>query len=162
MNSIRRRDLRVQGGRSPVAEHSPTDVAQHRPRVLGLRDDCAPHAAHPRQCGRCLAGAGAKTLLVARRILNQRRGADLDVLILHSDDTPADDHRGFGRSGSPGSPVAIAASGLRSSCSHTGGVAGSTEGAVVARRAWQLTFEMRFLVQRTYENAVMVNFGESR
>src|SRR5215203_6900822 len=84
----------------------------------------------------------AKTLLVARRIRDQRRGADLDLLVLHSDDSPADSHRGFGRSGSPGSPVAMAASGLRSSCSHTGGVAGSTEGVVVARRAWQLTLEM--------------------
>jgi hypothetical protein len=43
-----------------VAEHSATDVAQHRPRVLGLRDDCAPHAAHARESGRCLAGPGPR------------------------------------------------------------------------------------------------------
>src|SRR5829696_4247418 len=157
---LRRRDLRVQGRCSPVAEHSATDVAQHRPRVLDLRDDGAPHAAHARECGRCLAGPGAKTLLVARRIRDQRRGADLDLLVLHSDDTPADGHRGDARSGSPGSPVAMAASGLRSSCSHTGDVAGSTEGVVVARRAWQLTAERHFLVRRTSENAVNAKFAE--
>jgi hypothetical protein len=36
------------------------------------------------------------------------------------------------RSGGPGSPVAMAVSGLRSSFTHIGGVAGSTEGVLVA------------------------------
>jgi hypothetical protein len=39
-------------------------------------------------------------------------------------------------------------------------VAGSTEGVVVARRAWQLTLEMHFLVQRTSENSVSAKFVE--
>jgi hypothetical protein len=84
-----------------------------------------------------------RRILVAGRILDQRRGADLDLLVLHSDDNPADGHRGPARSGSPGSPVAMAASGLQSSCSHAGGVVGSAEGVLVARRAQEPTLRSR-------------------
>jgi hypothetical protein len=38
-------------------------------------------------------------------------------------------------------------------------VAGSTEGVVVASRAWQLTLEMHFLVRRTSENSVFHAIG---
>ena len=46
------------GSSSLVAEHCAAGVAQHWPGLLGLRDDGAPHAAHARQSGRCLARSG--------------------------------------------------------------------------------------------------------
>ena len=64
---VRCRDLRVQGRHPPVGKHSAADMAQHRPRVLGLRDDGAPNVAYARESGCCLAGARAKALLVGRR-----------------------------------------------------------------------------------------------
>jgi hypothetical protein len=113
-------------------KHSAADVAQHRPHVLGLRDHGAPHAAHARESGRCLARPGTKAVLVARRACDHRHGAERDLLVLHSDDSPADGHRGVARSGGQGSPVAMEASELRSACSHSRGVVGSTKGVVVA------------------------------
>src|SRR5919112_907586 len=127
-----RRDLRVQGCYPPVGKHSAAGVDPDRGPVLGLRYDSAAHAAHAREPDRCLAGAGTKALLVARRGRDRRRGADRDLLVLHPDDALAAGHRGLAPSGGPGNPVAVAVSGLRSSCSYSGGVAGSTEGFLVA------------------------------
>ena len=122
----------AKGRHPPLGEQPAADVAQHRPRVLGLRYDGAPHAAHTRQLGRCLAGAGAKALLVARCGRDQYRGADRDLLVLHPNDALAAGHQGFTPSGGSGGPVAMAASGLRPSCSHSGGVACSTQGVLLA------------------------------
>jgi len=94
----------------------------------------APYAVHARESSRCLARPGTKALLVARRSRDHRRGAECDVLLLHSDDDPADGYRGFARSGGQGHVVAVEASELRPSCPHPGGVVGSTKGAVVANQ----------------------------
>jgi hypothetical protein len=118
----------------PVGKHCTADVAADRRPVLGVCDDGAPHAAHAGEFVRCLSGAGAKAVLVARCGGDRRRGADCDLLILQPDNALAAGHRGLARSGGPGSPVAMAVFGLRSSRSHSGGVAGSPEGAVVASR----------------------------
>src|SRR5919107_2636024 len=116
-----------------MGKHSAPNVAQHWPSVLGLRDDGTPYIAHACESGCGLAGPRSKTVLVARCGGDRRRGADCDLLILHSDDGLAAGHRGLARGGGPGSPVTMAASGLRASCSHFGGVAGSPEGVIVAR-----------------------------
>jgi hypothetical protein len=116
------------------------------------------YSSFARESRRCL--AGVKALLGARRNRHHCRGAECDLLLLHSDHPPADGHRGLGRSGGQCNLIAMAASGLRSSCSHPGGVAGSTKGIVVARSAWQLRLEMLFLVRRTSENSVMAKFAE--
>jgi hypothetical protein len=115
-----------------VGGHSAGDVAQHRPQVLGLRDNGASNPAHDRESGRCLAGPRTKAVLVARRASDQRCRAKCDLLVLHSDDEPADGHKGFTRSGGQGHPVAMEVSELQPSCSHSGGVAGITKGVVVA------------------------------
>ena len=121
---LRRRDLRVRVV-VPQWRATPPQTWPNIGLEFWVYVTTVPLTLLDRECGRCLARPGARTLLVARRIPRSASlNADLDLLVLHSDDTPADDHQGDAPSGSPGSPVAMAASGLRSSCSHTGGVAG--------------------------------------